>query len=293
MPTSYIEKNLRNAVITLQPANSEKAEEPKSPQGSISISSINQDPIFMIYKNGKVSESDDSIKKKRKSLWRVPVADRLKTVWWIYTWPIKFILTLTVPNPKTFRRLYPLTFIMCIIWIGLNAYMIVWMISVMGRSCNRLCRTQLTTRSSATGYTFSIPDAVMGLTFLAAGGCMPEGISSVLMVRKNEGGVGVSNSLGANSLAILMSLGIPWLIRNILNRNIPGKNAIQITSEGIGYLISLLLLAAFSLYLVLTLSRYRLKKTVGIVLMSIYLVIITFGILLELNVFFPSQCMKN
>lgn len=127
----------------------------------------------------------------------------------------------------------------------------------------------------------------MGLTFLAAGGCMPEGISSVLSVRKGEGGIGVSNSLGANSLAILMSLGIPWLIKNILHRNTPGKDVIQITSYGVEYTILLLLLATLSLYIVLTLSRYRLKKTVGLTLISIYLVLITFGILLELNIFFP------
>lgn len=138
------------------------------------------------------------------------------------------------------------------------------------------------------GYTFKIPDAVMGLTFLAAGGCMPEGISSVLMVRKGEGGVGVSNSLGANSLAILMSLGIPWLIRNILHRNDPGQESIHINSYGIEYTILLLFLAVVALYLILTLSRYRLKRTVGISLVIVYLVIITFGVLLELNVFFPT-----
>lgn len=36
------------------------------------------------------------------------------------------------------------------------------------------------------GFTFSVPESVMGLTFLAAGGCMPEAISSVLMVRKGK-----------------------------------------------------------------------------------------------------------
>lgn len=128
----------------------------------------------------------------------------------------------------------------------------------------------------------------MGLTFLAAGGCMPEGISSVLMVRKNEGGVGVSNSLGANSLAILMSLGIPWLFRNIIHRNDPTMNTILMTSNGIVCLILLLLISAVALYVVLTLSRYRLKRTVGLILITIYLVTITFGILIELKVFFPS-----
>lgn len=130
----------------------------------------------------------------------------------------------------------------------------------------------------------------MGLTFLAAGGCMPEGISSVLMIRKNEGGVGVSNSLGANSLAILMSLGIPWLIKNIIHRNTPGKQSIPLNPYSTEYNILLLLLAVFALYIILTISKYRLKRTVGVVLMSVYAICITFGILLEMNVFFPGIC---
>lgn len=137
------------------------------------------------------------------------------------------------------------------------------------------------------GTTFRIPDAVMGLTFLAAGGCLPEGISSVLMVRKNEGGVGVSNSLGANSLAILMSLGIPWLIRNIMHRNRPGQESIQLNPYSTEYNIMLLLFAIIALYVVLTVAKYRLKRSVGLALISIYIVLITFGILLEMNVFFP------
>lgn len=128
----------------------------------------------------------------------------------------------------------------------------------------------------------------MGLTFLAAGGCMPEGISSVLLIRKKEGGFGVSNSLGSNSLAILLSLGIPWLIRNISYRNTPGKESIQLNQFSTEYSMLLLLLGILALYTVLTIARYRLKRTVGCVLISIYIVFITLGILMETNVFFPG-----
>lgn len=128
----------------------------------------------------------------------------------------------------------------------------------------------------------------MGLTFLAAGGCMPEGISSVIQIRKGKGGIGVSNSLGANSLAILMSLGIPWLIKNILNRNMPGKESILLNSSSTEYNILILLIAVITLYVVLTLAKYRLKRSVGLSLISAYTVFITLGVLLEMNVFFPD-----
>lgn len=130
---------------------------------------------------------------------------------------------------------------------------------------------------------------MMGLTFLAAGGCLPEGISSVLLIRKKEGGFGVSNSLGANSLAILMSLGIPWLIRNIMYQNVPGKQSILLNPHSTQYTMLLLLLAVLSLYLVLTIARYQLKRTVGCVLISVYAVFVTLGILMETSVFFPKE----
>lgn len=280
LPSSFIEKNFQEVIVTQQPSqqpkslyptmDTEKEPEPMPTESklvrTLSKSSIDNNPIFMIYTK---SESVENLNKVRKSLWRRPVAGPMKTIWWTYTWPIKFILTITVPNPKTYRRAYPLTFLMCIGWIGINAYMIVWMMTVVG-------------------YTFKIPDVVMGLTFLAAGGCMPEGISSVIQIRKGEGGIGVSNSLGANSLAILMSLGIPWLIKNILNRNVPGKESIQMNSLSTEYNILILLIAVITLYGVLTLAKYRLKRSVGLSLMSAYSVFITIGVLLEMNVFFPN-----
>lgn len=131
----------------------------------------------------------------------------------------------------------------------------------------------------------------MGLTFLAAGGCMPEGLSSVLMILKGEGGVGVSNSLGANSLAILMSLGIPWLIKNIIHRHDPSQSSIPLNPYSTEYNILLLLVSVIALYIVLTLARYRLKRSVGITLLTLYIIIVTFAVLLEINVFFPTACL--
>lgn len=54
-------------------------------------------------------------------------------IWWFYSWPIRFILFLTLPNPLKYRKFYPLTFLLCIIWIGLVAYLIFWMLVVIGK----------------------------------------------------------------------------------------------------------------------------------------------------------------
>lgn len=108
------------------------AEKQKHLHASLSRSSINDNPIFMIYVNSSKSEKNE--KKIKKSIWQVPISNRWKAVWWTYTWPIRVLLMFTVPNPKTYRRMYPLTFIMCILWIGLISYFIVELLEVIGKS---------------------------------------------------------------------------------------------------------------------------------------------------------------
>ncbi|GAB0086850.1 Sodium/potassium/calcium exchanger [Sergentomyia squamirostris] len=203
------------------------------------------------------------------NLWKIPCGSILQTLWWFYTWPINFLLFLIVPNPRTRQNLYPVTFLMCIILIGGNSYMIYFMISIIG-------------------HTFSIPESVMGLTLVAAGGCLPEAISCIITIRSGEGGMGVSNALGANSLAILLSLGLPWFIRNSIERPHDLNTFINIHSYGIEITILSLLLAVGVLVVVISLGHYELKRSVGFVLLTIYLIFITFAILVEMDIFFPS-----
>lgn len=82
--------------------------------------------------NQQNQSTKEEIIKLRKSLWTLPKGKWLKRLWWFYTWPIKFILTLTIPNPKTYKKLYPLTFALCVVWIGANSYLIVWMMTTIG-----------------------------------------------------------------------------------------------------------------------------------------------------------------
>lgn len=73
--------------------------------------------------------------KPKKSVWRFPKENSvLYKIWWIYTWPLKFVLGLTVPSPVTCRRFYPLSFVMCIVWIGVNSYFVSWSMTVLGKN---------------------------------------------------------------------------------------------------------------------------------------------------------------
>ncbi|XP_026759986.2 sodium/potassium/calcium exchanger 3-like isoform X2 [Galleria mellonella] len=214
-----------------------------------------------------VVENDETELKPPKSIWRFPKEKTLfKKIWWIYTWPLKLILGVTIPSPIKYRKLYPLAFIMCIVWIGVNSYFVTWSMTVIGE-------------------TFFIPESVMGMTFLAFGGCLPEACSIFIMSRRGEGGIGVSNALGANSLAILFALGLPWLIKTLVNiARGADETAILINSAGIDFIVGSLLVAVVCLWITLFFGKFKLRKSIGFALSVLYIIFITFAILVEMGV---------
>ncbi|EFA03343.2 sodium/potassium/calcium exchanger 4 [Tribolium castaneum] len=196
------------------------------------------------------------------SLFRMPKGSIWKKAFFYYSWPIKFILFCTVPDPMRYPKLFPVTFILCIFWIGSNSYIVSWMIAIIGNM-------------------FKIPDAVLGLTFLAAGGCLPEAISITIMSRRGEGSMGVSNSLGANTMNILLSLGMPWFLKTIV-MGTDEQAFIRISSGSLEFTISALIPVAIILYLTFYFNKFQMCRKVGFILISVYTVCIILAILGEM-----------
>lgn len=137
IPSSFIDSNLRSKA-SLKPSTLTRlaSEEDKSKiaHGNAMRSSVSDDPIYVIYsKPNTTAQNEEKVEKQKKSLWRMPMSSRLRKIWWLYTWPIKFVLFFLIPDPKTFRRCYPLTFVMCVIIIGLNSFLIVYMVTIIGK----------------------------------------------------------------------------------------------------------------------------------------------------------------
>ncbi|XP_039280930.1 sodium/potassium/calcium exchanger 4 isoform X1 [Nilaparvata lugens] len=185
--------------------------------------------------------------------------------WWLFTRPVSSILWLTIPDCRLYRKLYPITFCMCVVWIGICSYVVSWMMTICGE-------------------TFKVSDAVMGITLLAIGGSMPEACSSVINARKGIGSMSISNALGANTLDILLCLGMPWLIKTLLPARMHG-GPITIDSPGLVYNNALQILCVMVLYLSAASNRYKLNRTLGFVCVIMYTLFIVFIILNELNVF--------
>lgn len=248
---------------------------PKETQAGIENSSY----IESETSNGEISAvkkiEEEEEDEKEFELWQLPEnKSALNISWFFFTWPIRFLLHYTIPDPVKHKNLFPISFLMCIVWIGCTSYMVFWMVVIVGD-------------------TFDIPEPVMGLTFLAFGGCMPEAISAVIVARKGSGEMGVSNALGANSLAILFSLGIPWFITTLMNGAGWTGAHIHIYSYGMEYTIMVLILAVIVLYSILAFHGYKLRKRTGLYLFIAYFMFATFAILMEFNVFLvgaPAEC---
>ncbi|CAH1183562.1 unnamed protein product [Phaedon cochleariae] len=202
-------------------------------------------------------------------IWEWPAEETTKgQIWWVLTWPISLILYMTIPDCRKHPKMYVITFIMCIFWIGVTSYTVAWLITILGDTLN-------------------IPDSVMGLTFLAAGTSVPEAVSSVIVAKQGYGTMGLSSSIGSNTFDILLCLGIPWLIKTAFYPKVPGQHWIQINSAGINFSAFALLSTLVLLYLSIALNKFKLDWKVGISCLLMYLSFLVFASLLEMNVFFP------
>jgi Ca2+/Na+ antiporter len=119
-------------------------------------------------------------------------------------------------------------------------------------------------------------------------------ILSVMMSKNffhiaGEGAMGISCSIGANTLAILLCLGMPWFVKCmvlIIQTEDTSKRNVNIMSEGITYNCGAILISVMLLLLVLAIFRFQIGKRLGFISLIMYIIIISFCVLIEMNVFF-------
>ncbi|XP_055698638.1 sodium/potassium/calcium exchanger 3-like isoform X2 [Phlebotomus papatasi] len=213
---------------------------------------------------------EDAEENEAFSLLRYPCeASCFRQFVWFITWPIHLVFFFTIPDCEKprLKKWFPVTFLMCIIWIGSLSYLVAWMITIIGD-------------------TLKIPDSVMGITFLAAGTSVPEAVSSVIVAKQGHGSMGISNSIGSNTFDILLCLGLPWLIKAAFLPIEPGHHWVGINSAGLEYSAISLLSTLLMLYITFSCNKFRLDRRVGHVCLIMYAVFLILASLIELNVFF-------
>ncbi|CAF3642731.1 unnamed protein product [Rotaria sp. Silwood1] len=189
--------------------------------------------------------------------------DLLGFIKWAFILPIKILFYYTIPDCRNPRYLkwYPLTFIMTIVWLCVLTYIMVWMVTIIG-------------------FTFGIPDSVMGITFLAAGSSVPDALSSVLVVRQGLVDMGVSNTFGSNVFDLLVGLALPWFFKTLIS-----GEPVHINSNGLLYdsilLLGIVIITVMSFHG----RKWYLDPFLGIFFLAVYGIFVIFSLLIELNVF--------
>lgn len=101
--------------------------------------------------------------------------------------------------------------------------------------------------------------------------------------------MGVSNSLGANTLDILLCMGFPWFIKAMISWYAGGNSYIQMNSDSLFYTIIALIIAVIILYIVVAISGYRLSRKVGVILIIMYAIFLAVAIALEMFMYYEGK----
>ncbi|XP_074658842.1 sodium/potassium/calcium exchanger 5-like [Tubulanus polymorphus] len=216
----------------------------------------------------KLDSMSDLLSEGDSLEYRSPVAPPsglVERIIWLIFLPVHVTYYLTIPDckrPGCWSRLYPLTFTAAMLWIAGISYVLVWMIEIIGE-------------------TFSIPESVMGITFLAIGTSLPDAVSSLLATRMGYGDMAVSNIIGSNVFDLLCS-GLPWLISTA----IVDPNSV-IPVAGGSLLFTLISLFVTSLVTIVGFVIFKWKMTVklGIYNLICYLLFVMFALLYQFNFF--------
>ncbi|XP_036738160.2 sodium/potassium/calcium exchanger 4 isoform X4 [Manis pentadactyla] len=184
---------------------------------------------------------------------------------WVFTWPLIFLLCITIPNcsKPRWEKLFMVTFVSATLWIAVFSYLMVWLVTIIG-------------------YTLGIPDVIMGITFLAAGTSVPDCMASLIVARQGLGDMAVSNTIGSNVFDILVGLGIPWGLQTMV---ISYGSTVKINSRGLVYSVVLLLGSVALTVLGIHLNKWRLDRKLGVYVLALYAVFLCFSIMIEFNIF--------
>merc|ERR1712211_83198 len=159
-------------------------------------------------------------------------------------------ITTPDPNNPTRKKFFALTFLVSILWIMVFFYLMVWW-------------------ATLTGETLGISDAVMGLTFLAAGTSVPDLITSVLVAKEGKGDMAVSSSIGSNLFDVTVGLPLPWLLYTVIF-----QRDMEVNSVGIGCSIGMLFIMLLLVFISIIVFKWEMTKPMGGVMMVLYLVFV-------------------
>ena len=168
------------------------------------------------------------------------------------TKPIDQLLRFIFPSPKY----YYLNFLVSISLIAAISYVLVEVAVVSALLLN-------------------IPEAIIALTVLAVGTSIPDLFSSIIVARQGRGDMAVSNALGSNIFDVLVGLGLPFLIVMLISGGTIGAGG------DLNYSSMILFASVIILFLLLLISKWRVGKITGAILVGLYIFYLIWEIIIR------------
>lgn len=204
------------------------------------------------------------------TVWWVDEGDKPDSVremlWFLLVWPIQVAFKLTIPDCrfKVWKNGVgcTLTFIMSIVWIGVLTFVVHYCIVKIGCALNA-------------------PFSLLALTVIAAGTSVPDALASVNVAQSGQGDMAVSNAIGSNIFDILLGLGLPFIMSNLIY-----DAPVRVGSEEEDFgelIISVFILFAVlaCVILILKCARWKLQPRVGASLFALYFAYVIFAYVYE------------
>lgn len=96
----------------------------------------------------------------------------------------------------------------------------------------------------------------------------------------------ISNTLGANTLDILLSLGVPWFVKCSISAwsSQYDTAAIYLTTENLEFNFVGLISSTIILNIIAVINRYKMNRTFGLFCLCSYFIISTLFILMGLGI---------
>lgn len=171
--------------------------------------------------------------------------------------PLLLLLCYTTPDIRRKGRewLYPVTFVMSIMWLAVFSFFMVWWATLIGES-------------------LSIPSAVMGLTFLAAGTSVPDLLTSVIVAKQGKGDMAVSSSVGSNIFDVLIGLPLPWFVFGIMSFEPAWDGYIEVTASSLFASILILVAMLGTVVAVIHINNWEMTDKLGYTMFLLYIVFV-------------------
>jgi len=170
----------------------------------------------------------------------------IKWAKFLVLFPIVVALKFTIPDVRQdrWKKFLPFSFLMCIVWIAVFTYFMLWWASEIAR-------------------TLGIGDHILGLTVLAIGTSIPDLLTSIFVAKRGLGDMAVSSSIGSNIFDATVGLPIPWLVYCAVNYSNPDKQYVKVLNKNLGLSVMLLVLMLLLTILITHCSGWRMTKMMG------------------------------